>query len=112
MPKAKITIKGERVQEIGYRVSILTDALNLGINKFYAYNTEISDKQAVIALVDAEKKTIDDFYNHIKENVPKDVAISDIEIKDFTGNVVNVDSYLHLLEIEMWAPLAKMQAAG
>ncbi len=97
---AKITIKGERVQEIGYRVSLLTNALSFGVSKFYAYNTGISGKQVVIVLVGAEKRTIDDFYNHIRENVPEDAIVSDFEMGDFTGNVMDINSYLHLIQIE------------
>ncbi len=100
MDRAKITIKGERVQDIGYRVSLLTNALGFGISKFYAYNTKIIDKQAVIALVEAENETIDDFYNYIRENVPEDATISDFEMEDFMGNVMDIDRYLHFIQIE------------
>jgi len=100
MDKAKIIIKGETVQEIGYRVSLLTDALSFGISNFYAYNTKIKDKQAVIVLISAEKETINGFYNHIKENIPEDAIVSDFGIEDFTGNVMDIERYLHLIQIE------------
>lgn len=100
MGRAKIIIKGESVQEIGYRVSLLTDALNFGISNFYAYNAKIKNKQAVIVLLGAEKETINDFYNHIKENIPEDAVVSDFEMEDFTSNVMDIDRYLHLIQIE------------
>lgn len=100
MSKAKITIKGEKVWEIGYRVSLLTNALNFGISNFYAYNTKIKDKYAVIVLISTEKEAIDDFYNYVKENIPEDAIVSDFEIEDFTGNVMDIDRYLHLIQIE------------
>jgi acylphosphatase len=100
MDKAKIIIKGETVQEIGYRVSLLTNALNFGISNFYAYNTKINDKQAVIVLISAEKETINDFYDHIKENIPEGALVSDFEIEDFAGNVMDIERYLHLIQIE------------
>ncbi len=98
MDKAKIIIKGETVQEIGYRVSLLTNALGFGISNFYAYNTR--DKQGVIVLISAEKETINDFYNHIKENIPEDAVVSGFEIEDFAGSVMDIERYLHLIQIE------------
>ncbi len=100
MDKAKIIIKGEKVQEIGYRVSLLTNALSFGISNFYAYNTRIKDKYAVIVLISAEKETINDFYNYVNENIPEDAIVSDFEIEDFTGNVMDIERYLHLIQVE------------
>lgn len=100
MDKAKIIIKGEKVQEIGYRVSLLTNALSFGISNFYAYNTRIKDKYAVIVLISAEKETINDFYNYVKENIPEDAIVSDFEIEDFTGNVMDIERYPHLIQVE------------
>lgn len=100
MNRAKITIKGDMVQEIGYRVFLLTNALNFGISKFYAYNAVIEGRQAVIILIEAEKEIIIDFYNYIKANIPEDAIVYDFEMEEFTGNVMDIDRYLHLIQVE------------
>lgn len=100
MDKAKIIITGSKVQEVGYRVYLLTNALNFGINKFYAYNTTIKNTQAVILLLEAEREIITDFYNYINENVPDDAIVSDFKIEDYNGNVMEIDKYLHLIQVE------------
>jgi len=62
MDKISITITGEKVQDLGYRVSLLNSALTSGADKFNAQNTYIKDKQAVIIHVGAEKEIIDEYY--------------------------------------------------
>ncbi len=96
----KVTITGEKVQDIGYRVILLTSALNFGINKFYAYNASLGGEQAVVTLIGAEKETITYFYNYIKENIPEEAIVSDIKIEEFKGNVMDIDRYLHLIQVE------------
>lgn len=100
MYKAKIIITGNKIHEIGYRVFLLTNALNLGIGKFHAYNTKIKNMQGVIVLVEDSKEIINDFFDQVKENVPDDAILSDIVIEDFTGNVMDIDRYLHLIQVE------------
>lgn len=100
MYKAKIIITGNKIHEIGYRVFLLTNALNLGIGKFHAYNTKIKNVQGVIVLVEGSKDIINDFFDQVKENIPDDAIVSDIVIEDFTGNVMDIDRYLHLIQVE------------
>jgi acylphosphatase len=100
MYKAKIIITGNKIHEIGYRVFLLTNALNLGIGKFHAYNTKIKNMQGVIVLVEDSKEIINDFFDQVKENIPDDAILSDIVIENFTGNVMDIDRYLHLIQVE------------
>jgi acylphosphatase len=100
MYKAKIIITGKKIHEIGYRVFLLTNALNFGIGKFHAYNTRINDMQTVIVLIEGSRDIIDDFYDHVTENIPDDAIVEDLKIEDFTGNVVDIDRYLHLIQVE------------
>lgn len=100
MYKAKIIITGKKIHEIGYRVFLLTNALNFGIGKFHAYNTRINDVQAVIVLIEGSRDIIDDFYNHVTENIPDDATLENLKIEDFTGNVMDIDRYLHLIQVE------------
>ena len=100
MYKAKIIITGNKIHEIGYRVFLLTNALNLGIGKFHAYNTKIKNVQGVIVLVEGSKDIINDFFYQVKGNIPDDAIVSDIVIEDFTGNVMDIDRYLHLIQVE------------
>lgn len=108
MNRAKITITGEKVHEIGYRVFLLTNALNFGLTNFNAYNAQAEGKQAVIVLVGGDgKEAINDFYPHIKENIPGDAQVSDFKIEDFKGNIMDIDKYLHLIQVELLNPLCQ-----
>ncbi|WAM22642.1 MAG: acylphosphatase (plasmid) [Candidatus Methanoperedens sp.] len=98
--KKKIIIRGDKVQEVGYRVFLLNSALTFGIGKFYASNTNINEKPAVLIHVGAEKDIINDFYNYISENIPEDASVSNIEMQEFKGNIIDSDTYLHLIQIE------------
>ncbi len=100
MYKAKIIITGKNIHDIGYRVFLLTNALNFGIGKFHAYNTRINDVQAVIVLIEGSRDITDDFYDHVKGNIPDDAILENLKIEDFTGNVMDIDRYLHLIQVE------------
>lgn len=98
--KKKIIIRGDKVQDVGYRVFLLNSALTFGIGKFYASNINIKEKPAVLIHVGAEKDIINDFYNYINENIPEDASVSNIEMQEFKGNIMDSDKYLHLIQIE------------
>lgn len=98
--KKKIIITGDKVQDVGYRVFLLSSALTFGMDKFNATNTVIKKKQAVIVQIGAEKEIIDDFYEYINQNVPEDASVSKIEIEDFEGHIMDIDRYMHLTQVE------------
>ena len=100
MVKKKIIITGDRVQEVGYRVYLLTTALNFGASKFYASNVYINKKQAVIVFIEAEKGIINGFSEFIKVNIPDGANVSEINIENFKGKVMGIDQYLHLIQVE------------
>ncbi len=98
--KKKIIITGDKVQDVGYKVFLLSSALTFGIEKFNAINTAIKKKQAVIVQVGAEKENIDDFYEYINQNIPEDASVSGIEIEDFEGHIMDIERYIHLAQLE------------
>ncbi|MDO9097943.1 MAG: acylphosphatase [Candidatus Methanoperedens sp.] len=96
----KIVITGESMHDIGYRVFLLNNALNFGIDRFNAYNVEEKGTPAVFVLLESEEHIINDFYSYIKENIPAYAQVSDFRIEDFRGNVMEIDRYLHLIQVE------------
>jgi hypothetical protein len=66
------------------------------------YNINIYYKQKRLLLI----KTNLTKSSYIKENIPEDAVVSEFDIEDFTGNVMDVDKYLHLVQIEQWAALS------
>ncbi len=100
MVKVKVVITGESMHDIGYRVFLLNNALNFGIDRFNAYNVEEKGAPVVFVLLESEEHIINDFYSYIKENIPAYAQVSDFRIEEFRGNVMEIDKYLHLIQVE------------
>lgn len=64
--KIRITIKG-KVHDVGYRPFLLGLAESLEIERFFADNVIIEDKQAVEVLVDDEEDKVKAFIELLKK---------------------------------------------
>ncbi len=100
MEKVKIIIIGERVHEVGYRVFLLNNALNFGIDRFNSYNAKENGMPAVIVLLEADEEIIADFYDFINKIFPEDAKVSEIKKEGFKGRVTNIEQYMHLAMVE------------
>lgn len=93
-------ITGIKIHEVGYRVFLLRKALELGVDRFNAYNTKENGKQVLIALLDAGEEQFSAFKKFAKANMPEGAQVSDVTFEDFEGYVVNIADYMHLLQVE------------
>ena len=59
--KIKTKIKGNKVHDVGYRVFLLQKALELGIERFNAYNTKENGVQVLISFLDGDSDQISTF---------------------------------------------------
>jgi acylphosphatase len=98
--KLKVKITGSKVHEVGYRVFLLRKALELGVERFNAYNTKENGIQVLIAFLEGNKDQIAAFQEFEKENKPEDAEVSDRVFGDYEGYVIGIADYMHLIQVE------------
>jgi acylphosphatase len=98
--KHKVKITGSRVHEVGYRVFLLRKALELGVEKFNAYNTKENGMQVLIAFLEGNKDQTVAFQEFANENEPEDAEVSDRIFEDYEGYVMGIADYMHLIQVE------------
>jgi acylphosphatase len=98
--KLKTKITGIRVHEVGYRVFLLRKALELGVEKFNAYNTKENGSQVLVAFLDGDKDQIAAFQEFARENKPENAEVSDRIFEEYEGYVISIIDYMHLIQVE------------
>jgi len=91
--KLRIKIAGPKVHDVGYRVFLLTGAMNLALPGFSAYNWTEEGEQQVIALAEGDEVRMAAFRQYIKANKPAMAEVSDIAIKEYDGDVGHTGGY-------------------
>jgi len=91
--KLKITISGPRVHDVGYRVYLLTAAMNLALPGFSALNWTENGKQQVIALVEGDGPRIAAFRQLVETKKPERAEVQDITIIEYDGDVGRTSEY-------------------
>ena len=101
-----VTIKGDKVQNVGYRPFLLEKAVRLKIKNFDAVNIESEkddEKQTLIIYVSGEDKQISEFVEFTKSEKgrPKkakvDSVIPDLE---YLEDVISIEEYRNILGAE------------
>jgi len=103
--KKRILITG-KVHDVGYRPFLLGLAESLEIEKFFADNRFINGKQAVEVLVDGDEDKVSSFIKFIKTEIPENADVEKIEIEDYKGSVMKVESYYRYLTAMQLAKIA------
>jgi len=98
--KMQASITGSPVQGVGYRVFLLQKALGYGIQRFDARNEMNHEKQQVIVHAEGETAMIEEFCSSIRSESPPDVIISDISFQEYTGYVISIIDYMHMIQVE------------
>ena len=88
----RITIKG-KVHEVGYRLFLLEEADSLFIPFFDTRNVKINGKEALIVLVDGEKKQLEQFIEFVKSNKPENALVEEISVEEFKGRVRDIEKF-------------------
>jgi len=101
--KTKITIKGKRVQDIGYRLHLLSRAHNL--KGFEASNIG----EDLIILIEGDDATVNRFIQIVKSEKPPLAEVSEVIAEGYDGEVMDVKEYREQLSLEQ---LAKIVAVG
>lgn len=99
MVSARILIKGEKVQEIGYRIFLLEKALESNIEKIYARNL---DKDKVELLISDEENKINNFFGVVKKERPAGAIVKDVRREPYDGKIPipSIDRYFQFLTLE------------
>ena len=85
--KLKITIASPKVHDVGYRVFLLKNAMNLALPGLSTYNWEESGQQEVIALVEGDEARIEAFLKAIEKNKPELAEVSKVTSEPYDGDV-------------------------
>ena len=101
--KTKITIKGKRVQDIGYRLFLLSKAHNL--KGFEATNVG----EDLIVLAEGDDATVNRFIQTVKSEKPPLAEVNEVIVEGYDGEVMDVKAYREQLSLEQ---LAKIVTVG
>ena len=103
--KIKTKIIGNKVHDVGYRVFLLRKALELGVERFNAYNAKENEDQVLISILHGDNDQILTFKDYIRNNKPENAEVSDIIFEDYSGYVMGIVDYMHLIKIEQFSKL-------
>jgi acylphosphatase len=95
--KKKIIIKGQRVHDVGYRPFLLGIAESMEIERFFAKNIRMDEKQAVHVLVDSSEEKVKAFIDIVSSEYPEISEVENVEVEDLIGNVMKIESYYRYL---------------
>jgi acylphosphatase len=85
--KLKVKIAGPKVHDVGYRVFLLKNAMNLALPGLSTYNWEENGQQEVIALVEGDEARIAPFLQTIEKNKPELAEVSKVTSEPYDGDV-------------------------
>lgn len=94
--KKKLIIKGEKVQDVGYRLFLLDVAEELGLKGFQARNI----KDYVEFIVEGDEDKIFKFIDFAKENFPPFARVNSVICEDYDGEVLSIDRFYHRFSID------------
>ena len=92
--KAKITVKGNKVQDVGYTLFLLSRAHRLkGVEA-------ASVGEDLIVLADGNDATVNRFIQTVKTEKPPVADVSEVVVEGYDGEVMGVKEYREQLSLE------------
>ncbi|MDG6939798.1 MAG: acylphosphatase [Nitrososphaerota archaeon] len=98
--KARITMEGSEVQDIGYRLFLMGKAKAL--RGFEAFN----EGSAVTALVEGEEGSVKDFTKMAKEEAPPGARVSRVRVEGYHGHVMALRDFREQFNSEQLVKIA------
>ncbi|MGB9717750.1 MAG: acylphosphatase [Thermoproteota archaeon] len=89
MLKRRIVIRGERVQDVGYRLFLLEAAESLGLKGFQARNVN----DYVEFLAEGEEEPVTRFVDFAKKNYPEPATVKEVVEEPYEGNVMSLEGF-------------------
>ena len=90
-------ITGRKVCGVGYRPFLLMNALNIGLENIFAYNRE---SKMVVVRVSGEEDVTDRYIDLVRSSFPAHAEVSNIEVREFEGPVMETIQFLQILQFE------------
>ena len=90
-------ITGRKVCGVGYRPFLLMNALNIGLENIFAYNRE---SKMVVVRVSGEEDVTDRYIDLVRSSFPAHAEVSNIEVREFEGPVMEAVQFLQILQFE------------
>ena len=100
--KLKFILKGKKVHEVGYRVLLLNKAMSLGVDNFNTFNTFIDGVQIVIAIIDTDIESIEEFKGFVNTTTPEGVELDEISVDEYTNTVPPIERCMQAFQMEHW----------
>jgi acylphosphatase len=98
--KTKITIRGNRVQDVGYRLFLLSRAHSL--KGFEASNVGAD----LIVLIEGDENSVNRFVQTVKSEKPPSADVSEVVVEGYDGEVMDVKEYREQLSLEQLVKIA------
>ena len=106
--KLKVKITGPKVHDVGYRVFLLKNAMNLALPGLSTYNWEENGQQEVIALVEGDEARIAPFLQAIEKNKPELAEVSKVTSEpydDDVGRTIEMAMLCSFVQLDKAIPL-------
>jgi len=100
--KLKFILKGKKVHEVGYRVLLLNKAMSLGVDNFNTFNTFIDGVQIVIAIIDTDIESIEEFKGFVNTTTPEGAELDEINVDEYTNTVPPIERCMQAFQMEHW----------
>ena len=98
--KAKLTIKGSRVQDVGYRLYLLSKAKEL--RGFEAFNLG----EDLVVLIEGEEEAVKKFIDVAKKERPPSAEVSDVLVSEYDGHVMDKGEFRSQFGLEQLTKIA------
>ena len=98
--KLQAKIWGHKVHEVGYRVFLLHKAIELGGQRFSAYNRIENGSQLLVALIEGDEEQIAEFKRFVEDSRPDGADVSSISFEEHHGYVMSIDNFMHISMVE------------
>jgi acylphosphatase/peptidoglycan hydrolase CwlO-like protein len=98
--KAKITIRGKRDQDVGYRLLLLSRAH--GLKGFEASNVG----EDLIVLIEGDDAAVNRFIQTAKTEKPPSADVSEVVVESYDGEVMDAKEYREQLSLEQLVKIA------
>ena len=101
--KLKIKIAGTRVHDVGYRVFLLKNAMNLALPGLSTYNWDEDGRQEVIALVEGDEARVASFLKTVERRKPELAKVSMVTSEDYeseVGRISEVVMFCYFVHME------------
>ena len=103
--KRRIVIKGDRVQDVGYRLFLLGMAEELGLKGFQARNVG----KHVECVIEGDEGRVKSFLGLVRSNFPEFASVSEVIDEEYEGNVMSIEGFYRMFSLQQ---LVKIVNAG